>query len=181
MTTRRNVFASILAAPLAFLGVRKPRKAASKLPTSCEILRSFDAREWAKAFVAIAKASPTTIRVCGTGETYIPLPDEDWMTTWFANALMRGCDQVSRQLDLEVADAGTGRVAYLSARAIRGAVARGWCTEENAHKEMDVALAEAITQELLKLRAGLVPGEVLDHHYVRFLEQPWHGPYAQGR
>jgi hypothetical protein len=34
---------------------------------------------------------------------------------------------------------------------IRGAVARGWCAEGNAHKEMDSVLAEAISQEVHKL------------------------------
>ena len=34
---------------------------------------------------------------------------------------------------------------------IRGAIARGWTTEENSHKEMDVDLAEAILLELLEL------------------------------
>jgi hypothetical protein len=31
---------------------------------------------------------------------------------------------------------------------IRQAVARGWCSEANQHKEMDVHLAEAIAQEV---------------------------------
>ena len=34
---------------------------------------------------------------------------------------------------------------------IRGAVARGWCANVNAHKNMDLDLAEAITQEIWKL------------------------------
>ena len=34
---------------------------------------------------------------------------------------------------------------------IRGAVARGWCAEVNQEKEMDPALAEAISQEVAKL------------------------------
>lgn len=34
---------------------------------------------------------------------------------------------------------------------IRGAVARGWCSKENEHKEMDSVLAEAITQEIICL------------------------------
>lgn len=34
---------------------------------------------------------------------------------------------------------------------IRGAVARGWCSPENSHKEMDAVLAEAIAQEIKKL------------------------------
>jgi hypothetical protein len=40
-------------------------------------LPSFDARDWAKAFV---KLNPCTV-------------DEDVMVGWFANALMRGYDQ----------------------------------------------------------------------------------------
>lgn len=34
---------------------------------------------------------------------------------------------------------------------IRGAVARGWCSEDTKHMEMNVVLAEAITQEVAKL------------------------------
>jgi hypothetical protein len=34
---------------------------------------------------------------------------------------------------------------------IRRAVARGWCAPENSAKEMDSDLAEAISQEILKL------------------------------
>lgn len=34
---------------------------------------------------------------------------------------------------------------------VRGAVARGWCHESNREKEMDSNLAEAISQEVLKL------------------------------
>jgi hypothetical protein len=34
---------------------------------------------------------------------------------------------------------------------VRGAVARGWCHEGNAHKEMDTTLAEAISQEVQEL------------------------------
>lgn len=44
-------------------------------------LPSFDARDWAKAFCKIAKAN-------GHGDL-----DEGWMTSWFANALMRGYDE----------------------------------------------------------------------------------------
>jgi hypothetical protein len=33
---------------------------------------------------------------------------------------------------------------------LSGAVARGWCTKENENKEMDVTLAEAITNEVIK-------------------------------
>ena len=44
-------------------------------------LESFDAREWARAFVAHVRAIP------GLAE------DESTMTTWFATALMRGFDE----------------------------------------------------------------------------------------
>ena len=43
-------------------------------------LPSFDARDWAKAFCRIAKQNGQEI-------------DEEWMVTWFANALMRGFDE----------------------------------------------------------------------------------------
>ena len=32
-----------------------------------------------------------------------------------------------------------------------GAIARGWCTPENSHKEMDAALVKAIADEVEKL------------------------------
>jgi hypothetical protein len=43
-------------------------------------LPSFDARDWAAAFCKIAKKHGHDI-------------DEEWMVTWFANALMRGYDE----------------------------------------------------------------------------------------
>lgn len=42
-------------------------------------LPSFDAQDWAKAFMKIVANGAVV--------------DEAWMTTWFANALMRGYDQ----------------------------------------------------------------------------------------
>lgn len=45
-------------------------------------LPSFDARDWAKEFCRIAIA-----------KGFDPIEDEDWMVTWFANALMRGYDE----------------------------------------------------------------------------------------
>ena len=47
-------------------------------------LPSFDARDWAKAFCKIAKQHGHDL-------------DEGWMTTWFANALMRGYDERTAQ------------------------------------------------------------------------------------
>ena len=34
---------------------------------------------------------------------------------------------------------------------IIGAIARGWCSPENSHKEMDTTLAEAIANEVMKV------------------------------
>ena len=39
----------------------------------------------------------------------------------------------------------------ISIEDIRAAVGRGWATDENSEKEMDPDLAEAITQEIVKL------------------------------
>ena len=34
---------------------------------------------------------------------------------------------------------------------IIGAIARGWCSPENSHKEMDTTLGEAIADEVMKV------------------------------
>ena len=39
----------------------------------------------------------------------------------------------------------------LTLESIRGAVARGWCHEDNREKEFDGALGEAISQEIAEL------------------------------
>lgn len=54
-------------------------------------LPSFDARDWAKAFVEIA-----------TKNGHAGL-DEGWMLTWFANALMRGFDEYARRMGKRIA------------------------------------------------------------------------------
>lgn len=48
-------------------------------------LPSFDARDWAEAF-------------CKRAREHGDDPDEGWMITWFANALMRGYDERSAQV-----------------------------------------------------------------------------------
>lgn len=48
-------------------------------------LPSFDAREWAKAFVELIRKKPEIAT------------DEATMTTWFAGALMRGYDEHARR------------------------------------------------------------------------------------
>jgi len=52
-----------------------------KVGENFDVLKSFDARHWAAAFMAITQAHPE-ITV-----------DYELMTTWFANALMRGFDE----------------------------------------------------------------------------------------
>jgi hypothetical protein len=53
---------------------------------------SFDARDWARAFVATVHEQPG-----------IPT-DEETMLGWFANAIMRGWDERERRLTLPVTD-----------------------------------------------------------------------------
>ena len=53
----------------------------AKSLSSSEILASFDARVWARAFVETCERNPSIIA------------DEETMTTWFSNALMRGYDE----------------------------------------------------------------------------------------
>ncbi len=105
-----------------------------------EIVQSFDARDWARDFVAHVKAHPG-----------IPA-DEETMTTWFANALMRGWDESQRLVDAQQQMLGSSYVCMLERSEIRGAVARGWCSEENSHKAFDGDLANGIINELEKLR-----------------------------
>jgi hypothetical protein len=45
----------------------------------------------------------------------------------------------------------TPTAQWVSVEDVRGAVARGWCTKENSHKEMDSTLALAIADEVMKL------------------------------
>lgn len=47
---------------------------------------SFDAVNWAKAFVCIVEQTPNIAT------------DEEAMTTWFANALMAGFDESERRI-----------------------------------------------------------------------------------
>lgn len=133
--TRRGLFTSVMALP--FMG--KMRGATAK--TSAHFAQSFDARVWAKEFVSIVKQNPSIAT------------DEGTMIGWFANALMRGYDEMANRHDREVREAGREKLQALQIESIRGAVARGWCADVNSHKVMDLDLAEAITQELLKLPA----------------------------
>jgi hypothetical protein len=134
-TTRRSVFGLLSAISLISAWIVRPR-----LKAGHEIVQSFDAREWAKDFVAHVKAHPG-----------IPT-DLETMTGWFANALMRGYDERSRDVAEDVQRSGQGYLRLLTVQSIRGCVARGWCSEKNQHKVMDCDLAEGITQELMALR-----------------------------
>lgn len=54
-------------------------------PTLAEMVESFDARVWAEAFVREVRQNPAIAR------------DAETMTSWFANALMRGWDERERR------------------------------------------------------------------------------------
>lgn len=73
------MFARILPflAPLPMLTNAKAVESVAA-PLDAGFINSFDARDWAKFFVAFAKRKPEIA------------PDEETMTTWFASALMRG-------------------------------------------------------------------------------------------
>jgi hypothetical protein len=85
--TRRRIFQMIAAlfggttVASALPSVRRP------LPTGAEILKSFDARDWAKAFVAHVHQIPSIAT------------DEETMSGWFANALMRGFDEAKQKAE----------------------------------------------------------------------------------
>jgi len=97
--TRRSTILAVLASPLAFVkGLwAKPlsnddariisasqngtRIHDAPLPSGSDILKSFDARDWAKAFVEHVRQIPGIAT------------DEETMVGWFANALMRGYDE----------------------------------------------------------------------------------------
>jgi hypothetical protein len=133
MLNRRSVLAAISALPFMAKG------ASAKLREGHEIVRSFDASDWARDFVAHVKANPSIAT------------DEGTMIGWFANAIMRGYDEHARIYRISAAGAVTSE-AHLR-ETVGQAVARGWCADANRHKEMDPDLAMAIVDEVVKLRA----------------------------
>jgi hypothetical protein len=108
-----------------------------KSPETAHLYESFDAQDWAKAFVSIAKANPS-----------VPF-DEETMVTWFASALMRGYDEHASEVEAQARIAGKSVHEHLSQIELRGRVAQGWCSEKNSHKVMDGDLAEAIVERLM--------------------------------
>jgi len=61
----------------------------------------------------------------------------------------------------------------MNEKTVQEAVARGWCHKKNAEKEMDVDLAEAISQEVIKALtpekkkwAAVVNGEIITEQIV---------------
>jgi hypothetical protein len=120
--TRKAFLASIVSVISAVPFFGKVAMAATDTPIA-DPIHSFDARDWAACFVDHVRKNPA-----------IPL-DEACMTTWFASALMRGHDE---------------RQYALSAKGeeLAGAVARGWCSDRNRFKAMDVDLAEDILAEV---------------------------------
>ena len=106
-------------------------------------LPSFDARDWAAAFCKIAKENGHDL-------------DEGWVTTWFANALMRGYDQRAA-LGLQ-----QGRSRSLTAEAqaaideVRQQM-RGVCPDIDADERsfQDFRVCQAILAALENLDARL--------------------------
>lgn len=86
----------------------------------------FDARVWASEF------NKTLVKLGN------PKHDEAWLVSWFANAIMAGYDNSRWMFEKD----------KLSDENILGAVARGWCTERNKNKVMDVDLAQDIGEEV---------------------------------
>lgn len=87
MILRRSLFSGLLAAPMALaarLGFR------NEPPSATDILKSFDARDWARHFMEHYRANPAIV-------------EEECMTTWFACALMRGYDERSHRNSSELA------------------------------------------------------------------------------
>jgi len=104
---RRNIFAIVFAPALALVrGWSKPRvesdpslKPVHTLIDLESFYKSFDCRDWARAFIEHVKANP---------EIAI---DEGTMQSWFANALMRGYDERRSKEPFEVKMANEGRKA----------------------------------------------------------------------
>lgn len=167
----KSAFAAIAAwfAPSGSSGMTGSQAPTGSFATGCvgpigehpRCTQSFAASDWARDFVQQVRLNPSIAT------------DEGTVCGWFANAIMRGYDERERILNAEAREAGQILVERLETISIRGAVARGWCSEENSHKEMDCVLAEAITQEILKLSpnekfqqtvyppAHVVPGKIL--------------------
>ncbi len=112
----------------------------AKQASESEIYSSFEARDWARHFVSAVKRNPTIAF------------DEETMTAWFASSLMRGWDERNWEHAREVKSTGKTFAQRYTEESVRGAVARGWCSEACQHKEMDVVLAESISQEILALK-----------------------------
>src|SRR5580704_25160 len=111
---RRNIFRLLLGL-LPTFGLAATRK--PKLASGAEILRSFDARDWARNFVEHARQIPGLAT------------DEGTMTSWFANALMRGYDEAWSDHNKSVVFAGESFSRDLQYEAVQGAVARVWCAD----------------------------------------------------
>ena len=59
--------------------------------------------------------------------------------------------QTYRSITLEVAVEALQAIPAIDPAAIREAIARAWCHEENAAKEMDADLADAVLFQILAL------------------------------
>jgi hypothetical protein len=157
MNTRRDLFATLIAcasAPFARLnGKRLPRPdlyaqdfahdRRGRISRFGQFHQSFDARDWARAFVAYVRRNPAIAT------------DDETMVGWFANAIMRGYDEKVRLVAVahynEARKAGGDKIRALHVEAIRDAVAHACCECVPAGEAMYPAIAEAVAREILKL------------------------------
>lgn len=80
------------AAALAHARAEAKREAVEEIVKILNFTQSFDARDWAKAFVETVREHPD-----------VPL-SEGAMIGWFANAIMRGYDEAGRGVERRVAE-----------------------------------------------------------------------------
>lgn len=124
---RRALFAALAGLPFIGRLAAKP-----KLAEGSEILKSFDARDWARHFVAHVKAIPGLAT------------DEGTMTGWFANALMRGYDEATSRAAREAGQ-----------RGLRIIFASSWLTSTG------LGVSTFDSEAAMKVVAKHLPGRVL--------------------
>mgnify|MGYP001583706507 CR=1 FL=1 len=120
--------------------------------TEAEIYQSFDSRVWAKEFCDIFERNHGF------------RPDEEWMISWFANALMRGYDEGPRAAwrDRTAADWLPSEVLFAFA---------GWLTSRRERVTFsasdDAAVAADLVAQFMKRHALVDPREGWERQIVK--------------
>jgi hypothetical protein len=126
----------------------KPMTLTPRMPMTDENFHeSFDARDWAAAFLRISAANPDLHR------------DEGTMLAWFANALMRGYDEVARR-ELESRESSAALAPAEKRDAERWAFARecvqagyesrwDWSADANRTAREVATLIDEVTNEVV--------------------------------